>query len=243
MTEKERVIKPPLEELTTGRVFRPANAFLFKKVLKVSLLLLLIWALVVTLLFTHPALTFILNELFEPTELIVGIGFYTFTQYYIMGSLAILVFGSLYIYLYFKRVEYSVIGRSGEAMPEVYCKKGIINITKKHVPFRTISFIRMRRGVFDRLLGIGTVVIETASSSPSPHPGGGLLAFLIQGLNSSKAEEHIEGIRFFEELRDFILRELRGLGAGPRLKTQTRVISNPLVLVLFKEIKDALKER
>ncbi|NIO19455.1 MAG: PH domain-containing protein, partial [Candidatus Aenigmarchaeota archaeon] len=82
-------------------------------------------------------------------------------------------------------------------MPEIYVKKGLINITRKHVPFRTVTNISSRAGPFDRLFGIGTVEIETAGYS-GPKSG----AF-------SGPEEKIEGIVFYEEVRDFILAELR----------------------------------
>ena len=95
--------------------------------------------------------------------------------------------------LYVSRIEYSVIAESGETMPEVYVRKGIISITRKHVPFRTITNISTTAGPFDRLFGIGNVNIETAGYSGQ----------------KSGPEEKLEGFEFYEELRDFILQELR----------------------------------
>jgi hypothetical protein len=95
--------------------------------------------------------------------------------------------------LYVGRIEYSVIAESGETMPEVYVRKGIISITRKHVPFRTITNISTTAGPFDRLFGIGNVNIETAGYSGQ----------------KSGPEEKLEGFEFYEELRDFILQELR----------------------------------
>jgi len=95
--------------------------------------------------------------------------------------------------IYVGRIEYSVIAESGETMPEVYVRKGIISITRKHVPFRTITNISTTAGPFDRLFGIGTVNIETAGYSGK----------------QSGPEEKLEGFEFYEELRDFILQELR----------------------------------
>lgn len=248
MTQDGRTIKPPLEELTIGRVFRPVDAFLFKKILKVSILLVSIWATIAILFFSHPILTFILTELAEPTMLIVNMGLALFTQYYVVISIIIIAVGSVYIYVYFKWIEYSVVGWSGEVMPEIYTKKGIINITKRHVPFRTITHIKMRRGPFDRLLGIGTLVIETAGKSNSPQEGGGFIALIIQRLiGSDSSEEHIEGIRFYEELRDFVLRELRGFGRVPisikQLDRSRSRIFTPKTLLAFQEVRDALSAR
>ena len=99
------------------------------------------------------------------------------------------------IAVYVRSIEYAVISESGEASPEIYVRKGIINITRKHVPFRTVTNIASRAGVFDRLFRIGTVEIQTAGYSGGVQPG--------------NAEEKIEGVRFYQELTRFILRELR----------------------------------
>ena len=98
--------------------------------------------------------------------------------------------------LYIRSIEYSVISKAGLVMPEIYVKKGLINVTRKHVPFRTITNISSRAGPVDRLFGIGTVEIQTAGFSGGP--GG-----------QAGPEEKLEGITFYEEVRDFILQELR----------------------------------
>ncbi|NIV68274.1 PH domain-containing protein, partial [Candidatus Bathyarchaeota archaeon] len=63
-------------------------------------------------------------------------------------------------------------------------------------PFRTITNIASRVGVFDRLFRIGTVEIQTAGYSGGPTGQGG-------------PEEKLEGIKFYQELAQFVLRELR----------------------------------
>lgn len=100
------------------------------------------------------------------------------------------------IVVYVRSIEYAVISEAGTAMPEIYVKKGIINITRKHVPFRTITNIASRAGVLDRLFRIGTVEIQTAGYSGGP-------------TGKSGPEEKLEGIKFYQELARFILRELR----------------------------------
>jgi hypothetical protein len=67
------------------------------------------------------------------------------------------------------------------------------------VPFRTITSIFSKKGVFDRLFGIGSVEIQTAGMTGGSSPGG----------FQAKPEEKLEGLPYFNELRDFILRELR----------------------------------
>jgi membrane protein YdbS with pleckstrin-like domain len=76
---------------------------------------------------------------------------------------------------------------------EVIVHKGIINKMEKHIPFRTITNISSRYGVYDRLFGIGTVQIETAGKSGT----------------QTGPEEKIEGIANYFEVRDQILEVLR----------------------------------
>jgi membrane protein YdbS with pleckstrin-like domain len=119
---------------------------------------------------------------------------WTPVSFWLGVSYAIWVVSTLIVVpMYINRIEYSVIAESGETMPEIYVKKGIIKITRKHVPFRTITNISSTSGPFDRLFGIGNVLVETAGFSGS-----------MMG-----PEEKIEGVRFYEEVRDFILNELR----------------------------------
>ena len=42
--DEGRVIKPPMDQVTSGRVFHPDNAFLYKKWLRVFIIVVLIWA-------------------------------------------------------------------------------------------------------------------------------------------------------------------------------------------------------
>jgi uncharacterized membrane protein YdbT with pleckstrin-like domain len=76
---------------------------------------------------------------------------------------------------------------------EIIIHKGIINKTVKHIPFRTITNVSTRYGIYDRFFRIGTVEIETAGKSAQ----------------SLAPEGKIEGIRNFVEIRDFILSKLR----------------------------------
>ena len=91
--------------------------------------------------------------------------------------------------IYVNRMKFIVHGT------EIVVFKGLLNMTEKHVPYRTVTNISMRSGPFDRLFNIGTIEIQTAgSSSPS----------LDQA-----AEEKLEGIIIYREVRDYILTQLR----------------------------------
>lgn len=124
-------------------------------------------------------------------------------------------------------------------MPEVYVKKGLINITRKHVPFRTITNIQSVAGPFDRLFGIGSIEVETAGGS---------------GSSLQSAEEKLEGLTFYEELRDFILMELRKFKdpyvTGTEVSRQYEDSEVPLatgsiedeILGVLREIRDLLRK-
>ena len=247
--DEERVIRPPIDQVSSGRVFQPSNAFLYKKMVKVGIILVFIWFALRLLFigFTNPTFLEIILALSAPLEILTIIGWDTTNLVYVTAAIMFFIVGSLYSFIYVKKIEYTVLAWSGDAMPEVYVRKGIINITKKHVPFRTIVNVRTRKGIFDRLFGIGTVLIETAGGSTGVQPTG-IISLLIDRLKSD-AEEKIEGVKFHEELRDFILREMRLFGkkgakslvARP-VRPKKRIFTRE-TLDAFLEIRDALRGR
>jgi len=83
---------------------------------------------------------------------------------------------------------------------EIVVHKGVINKSEKHVPYRTVTNINMKTGPFDRLFGIGSIEIQTA--------GG-------KGYSLDEtAEEKLEGIKVYREVRDYILTQLRQFQAA-----------------------------
>lgn len=248
--EEGRVIRPPIEQVTSGRVFQPTNAFIGKKMLKIGIIMAFIWVGLQLLFigFTNAIFLDFIITIFEPIELLILMGWETANLVYIVAATILFVIGSVYSYIYVKRIEYSVMGGSGDTMPEIYTKRGIITITKRHVPFRAITHVQTRRGVFDRIMGIGTVLIETAGGSKGQQVHS-LVPLLIQKLGGgNKSEERVEGIRFHQEIRDFILREMRDFGSTPlqhehkdRVKRRKYIFTRQ-TLDAFKEVRDALKE-
>ncbi|MHA2143548.1 MAG: PH domain-containing protein [Candidatus Thorarchaeota archaeon] len=168
---ESKVIKPPLEEIKSGKVFKPARAFVYKG-----------WF----------------------GAVLGAIGLWMFAMLVWLGTAYLVIvfdtgtsFANYLAYLdYVNRFEYSVIAHSGETMPEIYVKKGIITVTEKHVPFRTVTNISSKAGPIDRLFKIGSVEIQTAGFSGGAQAG-------------AKPEEKLEGLHIFESVRDFVLMELR----------------------------------
>ncbi|HUS77200.1 MAG TPA: PH domain-containing protein [Patescibacteria group bacterium] len=190
-----KVIKPPVVKVTSGKIFRPSKAFRNKQLVKTVAIAATIWVCVMA--------SFVLMAYFlgyvEPEEYVSGaivVGdWWMLYSNWTLGLNVLWLIPALIVWpIYINSIEYSVKAETGETMPEIYVKKGIFTITRKHVPFRTITNIYSGAGVFDRLFGVGNVNIETAGYS---------------GSNQTGPEEKLEGIVFFEEVRDFILTELR----------------------------------
>jgi membrane protein YdbS with pleckstrin-like domain len=234
-----KVIKPPMEKVTSGKIFKPSKMYLNKLWMKALAGILTFWLIMVLgliglsslLAYTEPsryssAMSLIGNWLVPVSIWTVGLNLIWLIPYIILAP------------SYVKSIEYSVKAETGETMPEIYVKKGIVTVTRKHVPFRTITNISSHAGPFDRMLGIGNVSIETAGYS---------------GTKQTGPEEKLEGIVFYEEVRDFILNELR------RFKfpyvTGTEVVypeDEPVprleslddeILITLREIRNILREQ
>ena len=107
--------------------------------------------------------------------------------WYFFLSVILMLFAAILVVYYVRNIEYILEDT------EVIVKKGLINKTIKHVPFRTITNVSSRYGIYDRMFGIGTCEIETAGKSGQ----------------QTGPEEKIEGISNFREVRDAVLNELR----------------------------------
>jgi membrane protein YdbS with pleckstrin-like domain len=234
---EEKVIKPPVKTLISGKIFKPSRAFLYKLWFQSTFLALLFCLLTITS-FVGGAFLVVFADPIKypnPTQLVsTWIG--PLSLWTIIANLIWLIPTIILIPFYFRSIEYSVKAESGDTMPEIYSKKGIITITRKHLPFRTITNISSKTGPFDRLFKIGSVHIETAGYS---------------GTQQTGPEEKLQGIMFYEEVRDFILNELRKL-REPYV-TGTEVVhptEEPVpriegledeILITLREIRDLLK--
>jgi len=192
------VIRPPFEVVTSGKVFKPSRRLRNKYWFTIAVTAVTIWAITI-LMFYGIAYLFQSVGLPDLWNLL--------KQQWVQMNWWIWVINACWsiptavlVRVYVNSIEYSVLGQSGESLPEIYVKKGIIDITKKHVPLRTITNIASTAGPFDRLFRIGNIEIETAGAS-------------VGAAGATEPEEKIEGVVFYEELRDYILRELRKLGA------------------------------
>ncbi len=113
--------------------------------------------------------------------------------YYVMASL---VFGPLFPivfvprYFRYRTLRYE-FGDEGIAM-----RWGMLFRREVHLTYPRIQDIHLRSNIVERWLGLGRLLIQTASGS-------------------SKAEMTIEGVLEFEALRDFIYERMRGARESP----------------------------
>ncbi|MHA2031793.1 MAG: PH domain-containing protein, partial [Candidatus Kariarchaeaceae archaeon] len=168
-------------------VFRPLSAFRNKLFLyNITVFLVITTGIVLFSLFMNFVIGIDGEESKEFTTFIINNGTFLWTTYFTL-SFIIMLSAAILTVFYVRGIEYQI----GER--EVIVKKGIINKMEKHIPFRTITNISSRYGVYDRIFGIGTVQIETAGKSGQ----------------QTGPEEKIEGIANYFEVRDEVLDVLR----------------------------------
>ncbi len=88
---------------------------------------------------------------------------------------------------YYRSLRYEVLA------DEVIVRAGIVTKSVKHVPYRTVTNITVRRGLMDRwLFGLGTLNIQTAGMS-----------------GNTGAEESLVGLPDVQAVYDIVVTELR----------------------------------
>jgi membrane protein YdbS with pleckstrin-like domain len=228
----EKVIRPPVPHITSGTIFKPSKAYLKKMQVQNVLAFFLIWASV--------AVCFVIGAFISEMDAASPTAIQLINQYFLTINIWTILLNLIWLIpvliltpVYFNSIEYSVKADSGNSMPEIYQKEGIITITRRHVPFRTITNISSKAGPFDRLFNIGSVHIETAGNSGT----------------QKTPEAILHGIVFYEEVRDFILKELRKFkdpyttGTEVVIPTEDPIAtqSNDEMLSTLREIRDLLK--
>lgn len=233
-----KIIKPPMDHVTSGRIFKPSKAYRTKLWLKAIDIGFIIWLIIVGGFYLGVKFMHIVEPQDYPsTQLIYAEWMGPIVNWATIITLLYSVPAMILIPFYVESLEYSVKGESGLAMPEIYVKKGIFTVRRNHVPFRTITNISSVAGPYDRILGIGNVHIETAGYSGQEQRG---------------PEEKIEGIVFYEEVRDYILQELRKF-REPYVTTTESPLSvekrlgpeevNMELLIILREIKEILENQ
>ena len=230
--EDERIIKPPFESVKSGKIFRPSKKYRNKVWFEAIITAISIWALTVGMLFGLMYLVSLSGVLdyaywFNTYWTIINLWFWGI-------ALSLLIPYILVIPIYINSYEYSVMAKSGDPMPEITKRSGLINITEKVIPLRSVTNVSSKAGPFDRLMKIGCVEIETAGYS---------------GAYQAGPEIKISGVIFYEELKDWLVMQLRKFKEPYVLGTETpHPIEEPVprmddslddeILVTLRDIRD-----
>ena len=124
-SEEGRIIKPPMEDVTSGRVFKPDKRFYYKEWLGATIGAAFIWMLAVGALILGAWIHMMDNSggwnvFFAIFFDVLPILSFWFCVSLVFWWLPIMVGIPLYI----RSIEYSVISKRGTVMPEIYVKKG-----------------------------------------------------------------------------------------------------------------------
>ena len=92
---------------------------------------------------------------------------------------------------YYRSLKYEVQDE------EVIVNAGIVTKSVKHVPYRTVTNLTVKRDIIDRMLGIGTLNIQTAGMS-----------------GTTGAEEALVGLPNVQEVYEQVVTELRRFRGG-----------------------------
>ena len=77
------------------------------------------------------------------------------------------------VLLWIKNLMYVIHG------DHITVQKGILTKTQKNIPFRAITDFALQRTIYDRLLGIGSIKIQTAGQTTNPSGYEGSLSGLL----------------------------------------------------------------
>lgn len=137
-----------------------------------------------------------------------------------IGGVAAGVGGAIVAVITVAAITYSVVAAYYRCLhyeirpDEVIVYKGLITKTVKHVPFRTITNLEVTRGLVDRLLGLGSLSIQTAGASGTIRP-----------------EEKLVGLSDVEDVYEYVAQQLRRFRSALSPTQAGDEISPPLVPV------------
>lgn len=141
-----------------------------------------------------------------------------------IGDALFWVIGMILSVPYFRSLRYEILE------DEVIVHVGIITHSVKHVPYRTVTNITVRRDIFDRwFFNLGSLTIQTAGMS-----------------GQSGAEENLVGLENVQEVYEIVVTELRRFrGAMPPTTVQEELpadSSTPLIEEV-KAIRQLLEQK
>jgi membrane protein YdbS with pleckstrin-like domain len=127
----------------------------------------------------------------------------------------------LLLLVYYRSLRYEI------SESEVVVYAGILTRIVKHVPFRTVTNLQITRGPLDRLLGLGSLDIQTAGASATVQPEERLVGLA----NIQQVYEHIAG-----ELRRF-QSAMSPTQAGEEFKQLSSGYEQQLLVAILDELR------
>ena len=108
---------------------------------------------------------------------------------------------------------------------EVIVRAGIWTKSVKHVPYRTVTNLTVKRDILDRWLGIGTLNIQTAGMS-----------------GTTGAEERLVGLTDVQEVYEIVVTELRRFRGGmsptaAEAEGEPAVVSTDALSAILTEVR------
>jgi membrane protein YdbS with pleckstrin-like domain len=199
------------------RTINPSRRFLAKLRLILTIVVLLILVLVIPLLWL---ITDDANASSDDSMILYGSVLALNLLWYVPG---VLLTGP-----YYRSLNYEI------QEDEVIVRAGIWTHSVKHVPYRTVTNLTIKRGILDRwLFGLGSLHIQTAGMS-----------------GTAGAEEVLEGLSDVQEVYALVVKELgrfRGGMAPTTTELEAHVGSVPTeldaILVELRAIRHALESR
>jgi len=190
------------------QILYPDPRYKSKLVVEVVLMMIL-----VALWWTVPAMYFAGNELDGPALGVV---------LSVAVNLILLVAPLLFVGPYYRSLRYEVLD------DEVIVIAGILTKSVKHVPYRTVTNLKVTRGPIDRLFGLGSLAIQTAGMS-----------------GTTGAEENLVGLSDVQEVYEEVaarLRRYRSAMAADQASEGAESLPAPAMDgVLLSEILDELR--
>jgi len=199
-----------------NKVFEPSSGYLAKIRLQISIILLLIYLGCAPLAFAFGA--------DNPDGDL---------WYLVISAAIVIVFwlaGMILAGPYYRSLRYEVLA------DEVIVRAGIITTSVKHVPYRTVTNITIKRGPMDRwLFGLGTLNIQTAGMS-----------------GTTGAEESLVGLPDVQAVYDIVVAELRRFRGSQAPTAADDDVSAPVsaagreleqILVELRAIRHTLEQK
>ena len=135
----------------------------------------------------------------------------------VLINVAWLVPGLLIIPPYYRSLRYEIHD------DEVIVRAGVVTHSVKHVPFRTVTNLKVTQGPFDRLFGIGTLDIQTAGAT-----------------GETGAEESLVGLPNFQEVYEQVagaVRRFRGAMEPTQAEEGPVPLDGELLTAILEELQ------